>query len=67
MEKDIRLYSEWLGCEVIELSVQVDHVQVVVSIPPKGISVHLYGYHKRQDGYKSVQELSDVKEATLLG
>src|SRR4051812_43196427 len=47
MEKDIRLYSEWLGCEIVELSVQVDHVSegscghVVVSIPPK-VSVSTY-------------------------
>ena len=35
MEKDIRMYSEWLGCEIIELNVQTDHVHVVVSIPRK--------------------------------
>lgn len=29
MEKDIRMYSEWLGCEIVELNVQVDHVHVV--------------------------------------
>ena len=31
MEKDIRMYSEWLGCEIVELNVQSDHVHVVVS------------------------------------
>ena len=38
---DIRKLSEWLGCEIIELNVRVDHVHVVVSIPPK-ISVSTY-------------------------
>ena len=41
VDKDIRLLSEWLGCEVIELTVRADHVHVVVSIPPK-ISVSVY-------------------------
>ena len=41
MERDIRMYSEWLGCEITELNVQVDHVHVVVSIPPK-VSVSTY-------------------------
>ena len=41
VDKDIRLLSEWLSCEVIELNVRADHVHVVVSIPPK-ISVSAY-------------------------
>ncbi len=40
-DQDIRKLSEWLGCEVIELNVQSDHVHVVVSIPPK-VSVSTY-------------------------
>jgi putative transposase len=41
MERDIRAMSEWLGCEIAELNVQMDHVHVVVSIPPK-VSVSDY-------------------------
>jgi putative transposase len=41
VDQDIRKLSEWLGCEVIELNVQSDHVHVVVSIPPK-VSVSTY-------------------------
>ena len=41
MERDIRMYSEWLGCEIAELNVQADHIHVVVSIPPK-VSVSIY-------------------------
>ena len=41
VDHDIRMLSEWLGCEVIELNVRIDHVHVVVSIPPK-ISVSTY-------------------------
>ena len=35
IEQDIRRLSAWKGCEVLELSVQIDHVHLVISIPPK--------------------------------
>lgn len=41
VNEDIRMLGEWLGCEIVELNVQVDHVHVVVSIPPK-VSVSTY-------------------------
>ena len=41
LERDIRGMSEWLGCEVRELNIQVDHVHMVVSIPPK-VSISEY-------------------------
>ena len=41
MNRDIRMYSEWLGGEILELNVQVDHVHVVVSIPLK-VSISTY-------------------------
>ena len=41
VEEDIRKQSDWLGCEIVELNVRIDHVHVVVSIPPK-ISISTY-------------------------
>jgi putative transposase len=35
VERDIRMLCEWKGVEVIELNVQIDHVHIVCSIPPK--------------------------------
>lgn len=35
VEKDIRMLCEWKGVEVIELNVQIDHVHIGCSIPPK--------------------------------
>ncbi|WP_366086112.1 transposase [Hydrotalea sp.] len=26
MERDIRMYSEWLGCDIAELNIRVDHI-----------------------------------------
>jgi putative transposase len=35
VENDIRMLCEWKGVEVIELNVQIDHIHMVYSIPPK--------------------------------
>ena len=32
----IRAFSEQKECEVIELGVQIDHVYLIVMVPPKG-------------------------------
>lgn len=35
VSKTIRVYSERLGCEVVEINVQADHVHLLVNVPPK--------------------------------
>ena len=35
VEEDIKMLCEWKRCEVQEMSVQNDHIHLVVSIPPK--------------------------------
>ena len=35
VENCIRAFSEQQSCEVLELNVQIDHVHVVVMVPPK--------------------------------
>ena len=33
--KTIRVYAERLGCEVVEINIQSDHVHLLVKVPPK--------------------------------
>ena len=35
VDKSIRAFSDQLGCEIVELNVQQDHVHVLVLISPK--------------------------------
>jgi putative transposase len=35
IEEDIRMLCEWKGCEMLELNVQPDHIDLMVSVPPK--------------------------------
>ena len=41
VENCIRAFSEQLGCEIIEMNIQIDHVHLIVMIPPK---VSISGY-----------------------
>jgi putative transposase len=35
VQKTIQIYSERLGCEIVELNVQADHAHLLVKVPPK--------------------------------
>ena len=67
VDQDIRKLSEWLGCEVIELNVRIDHVHVVVSIPPK-ISVSTYlGTIKGKIAIKMFKSYPTLKKKPYWG
>ena len=72
VEHDIRLLSEWKGCEVIELNVQPDHIHLVISIPPKVSISELMGTLKGKLAIKlfnrtAEAELPAAQKEALLG
>ena len=67
VEQDIRMLSEWKGCEVIELNVQSDHIHLVVSIPPK-VSISEYmGTIKGKLAIKLFKSYSGLKKKPYWG
>jgi putative transposase len=42
----IHVYSEQLGCKVVELNVQMDHVHLVVKVPPEALDIQFTGSAK---------------------
>jgi putative transposase len=34
VDKCVMVFSQQLGCEVVELNVQVDHMHLLVKVPP---------------------------------
>ena len=52
VEEDIRMLCEWKKCEVQEMSVQNDHIHLVVSIPPKVSVSQMMGRFIRKGGGK---------------
>ena len=43
VEKCIRMFAEDLRCEIAELNVQIDHVHLVIMVPPKISISTLFG------------------------
>ena len=57
VEKDVRTLCEWKEVEVMELSIQEDHVHLVCSVPPKLSISSFMGFSEREAGNQAVQEL----------
>ena len=59
VEKCIRIFSEQQGCEIIELIVQVDHVHLLVMVPPK---VSISGFVGTVKGRTAIRILNKYRE-----
>ena len=59
VEKCIRTFSEQQGSEIIELSVQVDHVHILVMVPPK---VSISGFVGTVKGRTAIRILNKYRE-----
>jgi len=67
LSKSIRVHSERLGCELVELNIQSDHVHLLVKVPPKvSISV-LMGAVKGKTALQIFGQFSYLKEKPYLG
>lgn len=64
VDEDIRQLSGWLGCEIVELNVRIDHIHVVVVIIP--LKVLASSYRRTVKG-KIAIKLSEAEEETVLG
>ena len=65
--KDIRMLCEWKSVEIIELNVQVDHIHVVCSIPPKISVSELMGTLKGKLAIKLFKSYPKLKEKSYWG
>jgi putative transposase len=59
VENCIHVFSEQQRCEIIELNVQVDHVHLLVMIPPK---VSISGYVGTVKGRTAIRVLSKFRK-----
>ncbi len=67
VENDIRMLCERKRVEVIELNVQIDHVHVVVSIPPKVSVSVLMGTLKGKLAIKLFKSYPKLKQKPYWG
>lgn len=67
VESCIRAFTEQKKCEVVELNVQVDHVHLIVSIPPK-LSVSDYvGTIKGRSAIRVLQRFKELRHKPYWG
>ena len=67
VENDIRMLCDWKGVEVLELNVQIDHVHVVCSIPPKISISELMGVLKGKLAIKLFKTYPKMKQKPFWG
>ena len=67
VEHNIRAQCEWKRAEVLELSVQEDHVHLVVSIPPKVSISELLGILKGKTAIKLLKSYPGMREKPYWG
>ena len=67
VEQDIKMLCEWKSSEVIELNVQLDHVHLVVSIPPKVSVSVLMGTLKGKLAIKLFKTYPNLKKRPYWG
>ena len=67
VEKDVRMLCEWKGVEIMELNVQIDHIHVICSIPPKVSVSALMGTLKGKLAIKLFKSYPKLKEKPYWG
>jgi putative transposase len=67
IEEDIRLLCEWKKCEIQEMSVQIDHIHVVMTIPPKVSVSQMMGILKGKLAIKLFKSYPKMKEKPYWG
>ena len=67
LEEDIRMLCAWKEVEVLELSVQEDHVHLVCSIPPKVSVSQLMGFLKGKLAIKLFKTYPRMKQKPYWG
>ena len=67
VENCVRAFSEQLGCEIIELNIQTDHVHLLVLVPPK-VSISGYvGTIKGRTAIRLFNRFRKLKEKPYWG
>ena len=67
VRKNIIIQSERLNCEIVELSVQDDHVHLLIKVPPKIAISKLMGVLKGKTAIRVFNKFPKLKERPYWG
>ena len=65
--KTVRVFAERLGCEIVELNVQADHVHLLVKVPPKISISRLSGSVKGKTAIQVFRQFPYLKKKPYWG
>ncbi len=63
----VRIFSGQLGCEIIEMNVQADHVHLLVMVPPKVSVSGFVGTIKGRTAIRVLNKFRKLKEKPYWG
>ena len=63
----IRAFSEQKGCQIVELNVQIDHVHLLVKVPPKVSISNLVGTLKGRTAIRVFNKFRNLKKKPYWG
>ncbi len=67
VERCIRAFSEQKKCEVVELNVQVDHIHLIVMVPPKISISDFVGILKGRTAIRVFNKFKELKKRPYWG
>ena len=67
IEEDIRMLCKWKRCEIQEMSIQKDHIHLVISIPPKVSISEMMGILKGKLAIKLFKSYPKMKQKPYWG
>ena len=67
VRKTIIIQSERLGCNIVELNLQVDHVHLLIKVPPKVSISSLMGTLKGKSAIRVFAQFPELKQRPYWG
>jgi putative transposase len=67
LKKTIHVYCGRLECEIVELNIQVDHVHLLVKVPPKRSISELMEYLKGKTAIQMFRQFPGLKKKLYWG
>ena len=67
LQDDIEMLLEWISCEKKELNIQIDHIHLIVSVPPKISISKLMGILKGKTAIKIFKNYPQLKKKPYWG
>jgi len=61
VSKTIRVYAERLGCDIVEINIQPDHVHLLLKVPPKVSISKLLGTVKGKSALQIFKQFPYLK------